>query len=164
MSIHDRDYYRDDDDDYEPRQYRNNRNDDWGWWRSPKKSSNSPFQIFIVTLTAIVIGSVVLWFVRVAYVQWVLNRFQQQVMASVQNYQQNALAQQAHVQQEQRQRMEAARQWKQDHPTMRLAGYEKVWVPGKPLEQCKKPGQVFDNATVACINGYYENHPVYVKE
>lgn len=119
---------------------------------------------FISILAFLVIGGLILWFARVAYAQWVMKRFQQQAIANIQQIQANAQAQQARIQQEQRQKAEADRQWKLDHPTMRLTGYEKVWVPGKPLAECKRPGQTMDNATVACINGRYENRPVYVKE
>jgi hypothetical protein len=129
-----------------------------------RKRVQSSTTIFLSVFGSLVIGGLIIWFARVAYAQWAMKSLQQQTLANIQQIQANALAQQRRIQREQRERIEAERRWKQEHPTMRFAGYQKVWVPGKPLDQCKRPGQTMDNATVACINGYYENRPVYTKE
>ena len=39
--------------------------------------------------------------------------------------------------------------------------YKKVWVPGRPLEQCQADPAVFDSTTARCRFGYWRITRVY---
>ena len=132
--------------------------EDWATTGRRHRAQSST-TIFISIFAAIVIAGLVIWFAQVLYAKREMEKIQQQTAIKLQQIQAQALAQQARIRAEQQQRIEAERQWKREHPT--IVGYTKTWIPGRPLSECKQPGQAMDNATVACINGHYENLPIY---
>ncbi len=124
--------------------------------------TQSSTTIFVSILAVLVIGGLAVWFARVSYAKREIANLQQEAAIQLQQIQAQALAQQARMQAEQRRRIETERRWKREHPT--IVGYQKIWIPGKPLSECKKPGQAMDNATIACLNERHENIPIYSQQ
>ena len=91
MGIHERDYWKED--HYDKRQYRNKNN----YYSHIRNITSSPIKTIFAVIAAIIIGSIFLWFIRIAILGMMLNNIQKTTNNAILNLQTQSLESQTRI-------------------------------------------------------------------